>query len=194
LKRSLVKQTKHGGIILKDVELKLFAELLKNSRRSDRELAKAIGTSQPTVTRALRRLEKEGCIKEYTIIPNFEKLGFKIMAITFLKRPKDVSAEELQKLMKLGKQIAEKSGVKSILALRGMGLGYDVAVISIHEDYSSFLETLEGIKQFPHADISSLQSFLIDLTDKVQYRPFTFFYISKYLATMVKNKETHAQK
>ena len=37
--------------ILKDVELKLFSELMKNSRRSDRELAKVIGVSQPTVTR-----------------------------------------------------------------------------------------------------------------------------------------------
>jgi DNA-binding Lrp family transcriptional regulator len=194
VKKFLVKQTKQGGIILKDVELKLFAELLKNSRRSDRELAKAIGTSQPTVTRTLRRLEKEGYIREYTIIPNFEKLGFKIMAMTFIKRPKDVSAEELEKLMKLGKEIAEKRGMKSVLALRGMGLGYDVAVVSIHEDYSSFLEMLEGIKQFPHADVSSLQSFLIDLTDKVQYRPFTFSHISKYISTMVKNKETSAQK
>jgi DNA-binding Lrp family transcriptional regulator len=190
----LVRRTERGGNILKDVELKLFAELLKNSRRSDRQLAKAIGTSQPTVTRALRRLEKEGYIREYTIIPDFEKLGFKIMAITFLKRPKDVSAEELEKLMKLGKDIAEKKGMKSVLALRGMGLGYDVAVVSIHEDYSSFLEVLEGIKQFPHADISSLQSFLIDLTDKVQYRSFTFSYISKYLSSMVKNKETTARK
>ena len=190
----MIKQTKQGGIILKDVELKLFAELLKNSRRSDRELARAIGTSQPTVTRTLRRLEKEGYIREYTIVPNFEKLGFKIMAMTFIKRPKDVSAEELEKLMKLGKEIAEKTGMKSVLALRGLGLGYDVVVVSIHEDYSSFLEMLEGIKQFPHADVSSLQSFLIDLTDEVQYRPFTFSYISKYISTLVKNKETSAQK
>lgn len=194
MKKFLVKQTNKRGIILKDVELKLFAELLKNSRRSDRELAKAIGTSQPTVTRTLRRLEKEGYIREYTIIPNFEKLGFKIMAMTFIKRPKDVSAEELEKLMKLGKEIAEKRGMKSVLALRGMGLGYDVAVVSIHEDYSSFLEMLEGIKQFPHADVSSLQTFLIDLTDRVQYRPFTLSHISKYISTMVKNKETNAQK
>jgi DNA-binding Lrp family transcriptional regulator len=31
---------------LKEIERKLISELLKNSRRSDRELAKAIGTSQ----------------------------------------------------------------------------------------------------------------------------------------------------
>jgi DNA-binding Lrp family transcriptional regulator len=48
---------------------------MKNSRKSDRQLARAIGTSQPTVTRIRSRLEKEGYIKEYTMIPDFGKLG-----------------------------------------------------------------------------------------------------------------------
>jgi DNA-binding Lrp family transcriptional regulator len=49
---------------MKDVELKLVSELMKNSRRSDRELAKAVGVSQPTVSRLVKRLEKDGLIKE----------------------------------------------------------------------------------------------------------------------------------
>lgn len=32
---------------MKELERKLIAELIKNSRRSDRELAKAVGCSQP---------------------------------------------------------------------------------------------------------------------------------------------------
>jgi len=53
---------------LKDVELKSISELMKSSRRSDRELAKAIGVSQPTISRTIKRLEKEKLIKEYTMI------------------------------------------------------------------------------------------------------------------------------
>jgi Lrp/AsnC family transcriptional regulator for asnA, asnC and gidA len=68
---------------MKEVELKLVSELMKNSRRSDRDLAKAIGVSQPTVTRTRSRLEREGIIREYTMIPDFGKLGYKIMALTF---------------------------------------------------------------------------------------------------------------
>jgi DNA-binding Lrp family transcriptional regulator len=49
---------------LREVELRLISELMKNSRKSDRELARTIGTSQPTVTRTRNRLEKEGYIKE----------------------------------------------------------------------------------------------------------------------------------
>jgi DNA-binding Lrp family transcriptional regulator len=61
---------------LKKVELKVLSGLIKNSKISDRELAKTIGVSQPTVTRARTRLEKNGYIQEYTAIPNFAKLGY----------------------------------------------------------------------------------------------------------------------
>jgi len=166
---------------LKDVELRLISELMKNSRRSDRELARAIGISQPTVSRTIRKLEKKGYIKEYTMIPDFSKLGFGILAITLLRRPKDVSAVELDKFMVMGQEIARKKGMKSILALRGIGLGYDVAVISAHEDYSSYLEMINGIKEFPGSDAESIQSFLINLRDAVQYRALTLSYLAGYL-------------
>jgi hypothetical protein len=44
---------------MKNIELKLISELMKNSRRSDRELAKAIGVSQPTVSRLIKKLENQ---------------------------------------------------------------------------------------------------------------------------------------
>ena len=59
---------------LKRIELRLVAELMKNSRKSDRELAKILGISQPTVTRIRNKLEREGVIREYTAIPDFSKL------------------------------------------------------------------------------------------------------------------------
>jgi len=67
---------------VKDVELKLVSELIKNSRRSDRELARVLGLSQPTVGRMIKKLEKEGVIQEYTMIPDMTKLGIEIVAIT----------------------------------------------------------------------------------------------------------------
>jgi Lrp/AsnC family transcriptional regulator for asnA, asnC and gidA len=60
---------------VKDIELKLISELMKNSRRSDRALAKVLKTSQPMVTRTRARLEREGYLREYTVIPDFHKLG-----------------------------------------------------------------------------------------------------------------------
>ncbi|MGA2309647.1 MAG: winged helix-turn-helix transcriptional regulator [Candidatus Bathyarchaeia archaeon] len=70
---------------LKDTEAALISELISNSRRSDRELARAIGVSQPTVSRIIKRLEREGVVNEYTMIPDFRKLGYNLCAFIFLK-------------------------------------------------------------------------------------------------------------
>ena len=52
----------------------LLLELLKNSNRSDRELAKVLGVSQPTVSRIKKQLVTEGTMKEFSVIPDFVKL------------------------------------------------------------------------------------------------------------------------
>jgi DNA-binding Lrp family transcriptional regulator len=67
---------------LKDIDYKIISEHIKNSRISDRELAKKVGVSQPTITRKRTIYEKERLL-EYTSIPNFQKLGIEIMAFTF---------------------------------------------------------------------------------------------------------------
>ena len=80
--------------------LKLVSEMLKNSKKSDRELAGILGVSQPTVSRTRARIEKE-YIKTYTIIPDFEKLGYQIMAFTFAKTkayPENAAIAEITKI------------------------------------------------------------------------------------------------
>ena len=49
------------------------------------EIAKEIGVSQPTTRRLSIKLEKEGYKKEYTIIPNFSKIGYNIITLNFVK-------------------------------------------------------------------------------------------------------------
>lgn len=44
---------------MKNTELKLISEVMKNCRRSDRELAKSLGISQPKVDYGLAALFKE---------------------------------------------------------------------------------------------------------------------------------------
>lgn len=51
--------------------IRLLREMLKNSKRSDREIAKSLEVSQPTVTRTRARLEKE-YLETYTVIPDFQ--------------------------------------------------------------------------------------------------------------------------
>jgi DNA-binding Lrp family transcriptional regulator len=166
---------------LKEVELKLVCELMKNSRRSDRELAKVIGVSQPTVSRIINRLQKEGVIKEYTMIPDFAKLGFGIASIVFAKLKEPIPEEKLKEIRERVRQTLWKEPMSNIAAMSGIGFNADRVVVAFHEDYSTFMEHLNKIKQHPMAIAHETGSFLIDLTDKSQYLPLTFSNLADYI-------------
>jgi len=67
--------------------LMVLKALLEDAKRSDRDIAKGIGISQPTVTRARRYLRKQGFIVGYPAILDFSKVGFEIVAITIRDLP-----------------------------------------------------------------------------------------------------------
>lgn len=174
---------------MKKDEWKLLSELMKNSRRSDRKLAKVIGRSQPTVTRTRRKLEGENYIREYTIIPNFKKLGYKIMAITFFKYKKRFDPEKIQKAREILSESFKKGPFEIIMAERGMGCGFNAIMISVHRDYNSFVELTNWAQQFYSLELGEIDSFFIDLDDKVRYLPLTFSALAKHLLVLAEKKE-----
>jgi len=173
---------------MKKVELKLISELMKNSRQSDRNLAKVIGVSQPTVTRIRNKLEKEGYIREYTMIPDFSKLGYKIMAITFALS-RFLGKEEAERAGKTLADSVKDKQIELITLERGDGLGFDGVVISLHEDYASYLKVLEWLRQFDFLEMKKINSFLINLEDSVRYRPLTFSTLAKLIRSQAERKE-----
>ena len=66
---------------LDEIDNKILAELLINSNRSNREIAKAIGVSAATVINHIQRLESAGVITDYTVMLDFERLGFELTVI-----------------------------------------------------------------------------------------------------------------
>jgi DNA-binding Lrp family transcriptional regulator len=173
---------------MKKVELKLISELMKNSRRSDRDLAGAIGVSQPTVTRIRNKLEKEGYIREYTMIPDFSKLGYKIMAITFALS-RSLEKEEAERAGKTLADSVKDKQFEFIMLERGDGLGFDGVIISLHEDYASYLKVSEWLRQFDFLEVKKINSFLINLEDNVRYRPLTFSTLAKLIRLQTERKE-----
>jgi len=163
---------------LKHLDLKVLSKLMKNSALSDRKLAEIVGSSQPTISRIRRRLAKEGYIQEYTLIPNFAKLGYELMAVTLVKLKPTLSSEQVKEAQELSLRLARKSQKKGpynvLMAERGMGLGYNGIFITYHENYTSFTEFRQWLSQFKFFEISNSDSFLIDLHDKTRYLPLTF--------------------
>lgn len=175
---------------MKEIELKLISALMNNSRVSDRELAKKLGVSQPTISRTRQKLEKEGYIGGYTIMPSLRRLGYQIIAMTFVRFRGDLDAKEAEKLRKRAQErFRDETFAKSIVMFeRGMGFGYTGVIVSIHESYSAFAEFLRRIKQFEVLE-TDVRSFLTDLNDEVHYRTLTFAPLSHHLLGL-KKKET----
>jgi DNA-binding Lrp family transcriptional regulator len=169
---------------LKDVDLRLVLELMKNSRRSDRELAEAIGVSQATVSKKIRKLEKEDVLKEYTVIPDFRKLGFEIMAITLVALKKEPKQEELKVMKRIGKEIEKAHPIALLLGMDGMGLGFSRVFVSFHENYSSYVELRRIVQSNASlVDASHVESFVVTLDSGGHFQPLTFSTIANFLLT-----------
>jgi DNA-binding Lrp family transcriptional regulator len=167
---------------MKDAELKLISELMKNSRRSDRELAKALGVSQPTVSRTIKRLEKEGYIKEFTMVPDFLKLGYQIMGVTLIKHHEPADKDKSAETRKTVIETERRNPHAALMAVTGMGLGKDRLFITFYEDYSAYSKAMELTKTIPQVEVQDVESFLVDLNDKSNYRVLSMAAIARHLS------------
>jgi len=166
---------------MKDTELRLISELMKNSRRSDRELAKAVGVSQPTVSRMISKLEKEGKIKEYTMIPDFKRLGYNIMAVTFLGKQETQKEKERIELLKGVQKMEKETPIANLIVVNGIGLEKGRMIINLFKDYSSYLVALGIIKNLPNVEADKVESFLVDLNDSINFRTLSMTQLARHL-------------
>jgi DNA-binding Lrp family transcriptional regulator len=151
---------------------RLLLELLKDSKRSDREIAKVLGVSQPTVTRTRHRLVKEGAIKEFTVIPDFVEMGYEIMAISSFKLKVDEGSVEKAKKVTMAKP-------NIIFASSGQGMGKNAVIISLHKNYTDFSRFLSGLRLEGGDALRDYDTMLISLREKV-VKPLS----PKYLAEL----------
>jgi len=166
---------------MKDTELRLMCELLKNCRRSDRQLAKAIGTSQPTVQRIRRRLEQQGLIKEYTVVPDFAGLGYELLCFIFLKSEREISKEKYEVLKGKALDLEGKSSSSTIIVLNGLGLDMNRVVVSFHKDYSTFSRYVSHMKNLEDYGIRYMGSFVVSLRTLKNARPLTLSILAEHL-------------
>ena len=157
--------------MMKKRMLKLLFELMKNSKRSDREIAKIIGVSQPTITRMRQRLEKKAIV-EYTVIPDWKELGFEIMAFTFVK------ASRQQGLTEKVREWATKNP-SVVFASGGEGVGMDGAMMSFHRNFSDFSDFITNLKTNLSENLNDTQSFLMTTDGERLIKPFSLKYLEK---------------
>ncbi len=164
---------------MKRTETMLLVELLKNSKKSDRELARTLGISQATITRMRKKLEQEGLIRQFTVIPDLPKLGYEILAISSFSSTND--PEKIKKAVEWTKARPE-----IMFAARAEGSGKNGVVMSIHRNYTDFSKFLadlrvEGFSGDDHdVLLVSLEGLIV--------KPFHFGDLAKLLQKSVPTK------
>ncbi|UCE43618.1 MAG: Lrp/AsnC family transcriptional regulator [Candidatus Bathyarchaeota archaeon] len=163
---------------LKNIDNKLLVELIRNCRRSDRELAKKLGVSQPTVTRRRRRLEEEA-LDGYTAIPKWPKLGYGILAITLVKTPLKFASNTKMKeaLDKSMEWLSQQPNVIMGSGCRGMGMSG--LMISVHKTYGDLDEFLDNHKSKLGELLEDTQTLIVNLSGRGVYRPLNFKYLAE---------------
>jgi DNA-binding Lrp family transcriptional regulator len=162
---------------LKTIDYRLLGELMKDSRRSDRQLAKALGTSQPTVSRRRANLEKS-FIEGYTAIPKWEKIGFELVAFSFVKHEMKYAKPEVREkaFRKVEEWMMKQPNV--ILAIGGQGMGWDGIFVSFHRSYSDFAEFVRKHNSELSDLLIDIQSFIADINPTTIRKPFHLKYLA----------------
>ncbi len=157
--------------VLKDIDIKILSELMRNSRLSDRQLAKKIRVSQPTVTRRRTRLEKQ-FIDGYTALPIWRKLGFEILAFTLVKSPPKIGSDESEKdaYKKSLEWLEKQPNVIFGAGCRGMGMSG--IMLSIHKNYADLDRFLTNHRQKLGPILEDVQTIIVNLAGRAIHRPF----------------------
>ena len=162
---------------LRSLDFELLWELMKNSHRSDRQLAKILKTSQPTVTRKRAKLEKE-VIEGYTILPKWEKIGIEIIAFTFIRsKVKYANYKERQVAIKKAREWLMK--IPNVLfSTAGEGMGWVGLTVSVHKSYSDYMEfKLKHDSELGDV-LDETQTFIADTNPVSIMKPFHFKYLA----------------
>lgn len=165
---------------LKSVDRKIVAALLKNSKISDRQLAKEIGVSQPTVTRRRAKLE-QAALDGYTTIPKWAAMGFEILAITLIKSH---PAAGVMESAETARERVRKWNMKQpnvVLASGSRGMNRTGVLISVHRSYADFDRFLSEHKRALGDLYSEDDTVLVNLGGTEVMKPLHL----KYLADAV---------
>lgn len=121
-----------------EIDKKILSEYLRDARSSFREVASKIGVAVGTVLSRVRKMEKEGLIKGYSVILDHEKLGYELTAITEITVSKG-------KLIEMEKEIAKFPNICAVYDVTGLTDAIIIAKFHNREELSKFTKVLLGM-------------------------------------------------
>jgi len=166
---------------LKPIDHDILFGLMKNSRTSDRELAKILGVSQPTITRRRSSLEKSGLIEAYTLIPRWAKLGYSLMAIILVRIRVGTPGDHEMRYQEVIRRGAEWliNQHKILMAGGCRGTGVEAFMISVHKTYADFDEFMNDCRLKLGDLLEIVQFVIVNLAGREVLKPLNPAYLAE---------------
>jgi len=104
-----IMKIKGEAVVLDDLDLEILQVLEENSKRTYTEIGRLLGVAHSTVYDRIRKMEKQGVIRKYTVILDLEKAGVKYITavMTVFTDPKE--SENVAKRLSGLEQVLEVS-------------------------------------------------------------------------------------
>ena len=125
-----------GG--LGDLDLKILMKLSEDDRISLRQLGKELGNkSSVTIKKHIDDLEEKGIIKDYSVIIDYEKLGYDIVAIIELTIDKG-------KMLEVEEDISNHPNIFGVYDITGTYDALIIAKFKTREELSQLVKKING--------------------------------------------------
>ena len=118
-----------------ELDRKILNELLRDSRRSYRSIARRTGVSVGTALTRIRKLEKSGVIKGYSAVLDHEKLGYQLTVVAEITVSKG-------KLLEMEEAISKLPNTCAVYDVTGLTDAMVLAKFRNREELSRFTKNL----------------------------------------------------
>ncbi len=133
---SKMNKSNIGG--LGDLDLKILMKLSEDDRISLRQLGKELGNkSSVTIKKHIDDLEEKGIIKDYSVIIDYEKLGYDIVAIIELTIDKG-------KMLEVEEDISNHPNIFGVYDITGTYDALIIAKFKTREELSQLVKKING--------------------------------------------------
>jgi DNA-binding Lrp family transcriptional regulator len=127
---------------LDNLDKAILKELMADARQSFRDISKKTGASVVTVAQRVRKMEKGGVIKGYSVMVSHPELGYDITTVTEVTVSKG-------KVLEVEKEIAKLAHVCAVYDVTGEEDSIVISKFKTREELSNFTKEVLAL---PHVE------------------------------------------
>ena len=124
-----------NAMLLDETDVKVLKALVVDARLSSRQVSRQCNVSVGTVLSRIKKMEQEGIIKGYSILPDHEKLGYELTIVMEITVSKG-------RLLEMENEIARFPNVCAVYDVTGLTDAIIITKFKNREDLGKFTKHL----------------------------------------------------